>query len=213
MEIQLQCWFNCSWLSQNHRMVEVGRDIWRSSRDTYRKLPRTMYRWILKISKEGNSTTSLGNLLCRLHNESVPLKKPFPSCFCVQTWRSPSCHAQLVRNRDFSYLYVFSFQRVCQCGDIRAQWNLHVDVYSAVGFPWRLLEHVYSVNLRDGRSPFDLGALIAWFYDSVIIQVVKVWAVQSVEFNEKLFWISTEEKCHQGLLDSMIGTDMTDINT
>lgn len=45
--------------SQNHRGVEISRDPWRppgptpcSSRTTY-DLPRTMSRWLLKISKEG----------------------------------------------------------------------------------------------------------------------------------------------------------------
>ena len=59
----------CSYRSQNHRMVEVGRDLWRSSgptpcssRDSQSWLPSTMSRWLLSISKGGDSTASLGKL-------------------------------------------------------------------------------------------------------------------------------------------------------
>ena len=47
-------------------MVEVGRDLWRSSspspcssRVTF---PRIVCRWLLNISKEGDATTSVGNV-------------------------------------------------------------------------------------------------------------------------------------------------------
>ena len=47
--------------SQNHRMVEVGKDLWRSSgptpcssRATQSQLPRTMFRRYLNIAKEGD---------------------------------------------------------------------------------------------------------------------------------------------------------------
>jgi len=50
-------------------MVEVGRDLGRSSGPTpcssraiYSQSPRTMFRWLLSICKDGDSTTSLGNL-------------------------------------------------------------------------------------------------------------------------------------------------------
>ena len=51
-----------------------------SGRATYSSLPRTVSRWLLNMSKDGDSTVSLGNL-CQY---SVPLtvKKVFPN---VQT--------------------------------------------------------------------------------------------------------------------------------
>jgi len=55
--------------SQNHRMVGVGRDLCGSSsptpcqsRVTYSRLHRTLSRWILNISREGDSTAPLGSL-------------------------------------------------------------------------------------------------------------------------------------------------------
>ena len=52
--------------SQNHRTVEVGRDLWRKSYPkpwaTQSLFPRTMSRWFLNISKDWGSTASLGNL-------------------------------------------------------------------------------------------------------------------------------------------------------
>jgi len=54
---------------QNHRMVGVGRDLCRSpsptpcqSRVTYSRLHRTLSRRVWNISREGDSTTSLGSL-------------------------------------------------------------------------------------------------------------------------------------------------------
>lgn len=50
-------------------MVKAGRNFWRpsgptpsSSTDIQSQLPRTMFRWLLEISREGGSKTSLGNL-------------------------------------------------------------------------------------------------------------------------------------------------------
>ena len=55
--------------SQNHRMVGVGRDLWGSpsptpcpSRVTQSRLHRTALRWVLNISREGDSTAPLGSL-------------------------------------------------------------------------------------------------------------------------------------------------------
>jgi len=55
---------------QNHRAVRVGRDLCGSSsptlcrsRVTTSRLHRTLSRWVLNISREGDSTTSLGSLL------------------------------------------------------------------------------------------------------------------------------------------------------
>lgn len=50
----------------NHRVGKVGRDLRRLSSPTdcrvnYSRLPRVMSSWILNISKDNNSTTSLGN--------------------------------------------------------------------------------------------------------------------------------------------------------
>ena len=55
--------------SQNHRIVGVGRDLCGSpsptpcpSRVTQSRLHSTTLRWVLNISREGDSTTSLGSL-------------------------------------------------------------------------------------------------------------------------------------------------------
>ena len=58
--------------SQNHKMVDFGWGLWRSSGPSpcwssaiCSQLPRTVSRWLLCISKHGDFTTSLGNLhLC-----------------------------------------------------------------------------------------------------------------------------------------------------
>jgi len=50
--------------SQNHRIVGVGRDLCGSSSPTpltYSRLHRILSRWVLNISREGDSTTSLGS--------------------------------------------------------------------------------------------------------------------------------------------------------
>jgi len=56
-------------ITQNHRMVGVGRDLWGSpsptpcpSRVAYSRLQRTLSRRVLNISREGDSTASLGSL-------------------------------------------------------------------------------------------------------------------------------------------------------
>jgi len=55
--------------SQNPRLVGVGRDLWRSSCPTPllrqghpEQLHRPASKWVLNISKDGDSPTSLGNL-------------------------------------------------------------------------------------------------------------------------------------------------------
>ena len=55
--------------SQNHRMLGVGRDLCGSpsptpcrSRVTQSRPQRTLSRWVLNISREGDSTASLGSL-------------------------------------------------------------------------------------------------------------------------------------------------------
>ena len=74
-------------LSQNQRTVEVRRDLWRSpcptpssSRDTYSRLPRSVFRRLLNISKDGDSATSLGNL-CQC-SVALIVKK----CFLMFRW-------------------------------------------------------------------------------------------------------------------------------
>ena len=71
MEIPLEaCYFYFQFTeSQNHSMVGVGSDLCGSSsptpcqsRVTYSRLHRTLSRWVLNISREGDATTSLGNL-------------------------------------------------------------------------------------------------------------------------------------------------------
>ena len=61
--------FPWDWVSQNHRIVGVGRDLCGSpsptpcrSRVTHSRLHRTLSRWVLNISREGDSTASLGSL-------------------------------------------------------------------------------------------------------------------------------------------------------
>lgn len=56
-------------LTQKQRMVEGGRNLWRSlyntpaqTRLSNSQLPRITSRWLLNISKDGKPTTSLGNL-------------------------------------------------------------------------------------------------------------------------------------------------------
>jgi len=55
--------------SQNHRMVGVGRDLCGTSspnpcpsRVTYSRLHSTAPRWVWNMSREGDSTASLGSL-------------------------------------------------------------------------------------------------------------------------------------------------------
>lgn len=56
-------------LAQNHRIAEVGRDLWGSSdpnpgssRVTQSRLPWMVSRHLLNFPKEGGSVTALGNL-------------------------------------------------------------------------------------------------------------------------------------------------------
>ena len=64
-------------------MVEAGRDLWRSSCPTpcsssvtCSRLPNTMFRWLLNISRDGDSTTSIRQPVSVLsHAQS---KKGFP---------------------------------------------------------------------------------------------------------------------------------------
>lgn len=63
-------------------MVEIGTDIWRppcpwSSKATQNWLPRTISKSLLRISKEGDHTTSLGNL-CQYSVTYTALK-----CFLI----------------------------------------------------------------------------------------------------------------------------------
>lgn len=48
---------------QNHKMVDVGRSLWSSFGVTPQLKLRTMSRHLLNISKVGDSTTSVGNLI------------------------------------------------------------------------------------------------------------------------------------------------------
>jgi len=77
--------------SQNHRMFGVGRDLCGSpsptpcpSRVTQSRLHRTLSRWVLDISREGDSTASLGSLFqCSI---TLRMKK----FFLMFRWKSLS---------------------------------------------------------------------------------------------------------------------------
>lgn len=63
-----------SYFSQNHGMVEVERDLWKSSCPIHlfeqgqpEHIAQDMSRWLVNISKNGDSTTSLVPVLCHLH--------------------------------------------------------------------------------------------------------------------------------------------------
>jgi len=65
-------------ITESHRMIEVGRDLWRSSgptscssRATESRLLRTMSRWLLNISENGDSMTSLDNLFDDPYSQKV----------------------------------------------------------------------------------------------------------------------------------------------
>jgi len=85
--------------AQNHRMVGVGRDLCGSpspthcpSRVTQSRLHRTMSRRVLNISREGDSTASLGSL-CQ---GSVTLRgKKFFSCPTGTSSASVCAHCPL----------------------------------------------------------------------------------------------------------------------
>lgn len=51
-------------------MIKFGRDLWRS-RYLESRLPRTMFKWFLKMSKEGGvSTAFLGNIFQCSHGKA-----------------------------------------------------------------------------------------------------------------------------------------------
>lgn len=60
-----------------HRMVEVGRKLWKSSGAL---LPRTMSSWPFSISKDGDFTISLGNL------DWCSISRIMKKCFWVPRW-------------------------------------------------------------------------------------------------------------------------------
>jgi len=80
--------------SQNHRMLQVGRDLWRSSgpspgssRATYSQLSKIPFRQFFNISTEGDSTSSVGSLYqCSV---TLRVRKHFLTfrgnllCFCL----------------------------------------------------------------------------------------------------------------------------------
>jgi len=74
--------------SQNGRMVEAGRDLWRSSRPTpllkqgHLELvaQECVFRWLLSVSEDGYSTTSMGNL-CQC-SVTLTVRK----CFSIFRW-------------------------------------------------------------------------------------------------------------------------------
>lgn len=54
LQIQKNFWE----MPQNHRVAEAGRNLWKPSGPTQRKVPRTTSSWLLKVSKEEDSTIS-----------------------------------------------------------------------------------------------------------------------------------------------------------
>ena len=92
----LEVWTSSSpgcWVSQNHRMFGVGRDLYGSSsptpcrsRVTQSRLHRTLSRWCLNISREGDSTAPLGSLFqCSI---TLRVKK----FFLMFPWPQPTLH-------------------------------------------------------------------------------------------------------------------------
>jgi len=73
-------------LHVNHKMFGVGRDLWGSSSPTplpkhghLQQAVRTVSRWVLNISREGDSTIPLGSLFqCSV---TLRVKK-----FCIFSW-------------------------------------------------------------------------------------------------------------------------------
>ena len=90
--------------SQNHRLVGFGRDLCGSSsptpcrsRVTYSRLHRTLSRWILNISREGDSTTSLSSLFqCSVTLRGKKFFLMFRRNFlCFSLCPLPLCHPHL----------------------------------------------------------------------------------------------------------------------
>ena len=82
--------------SQNHRMLglegtSVGHLVQhpRRSRVTYSRLQRTLSRWVLNISREGDSTTSLGSL-CQC-SVTLRVKKFFLMFFLILSAAGLGC--------------------------------------------------------------------------------------------------------------------------
>ena len=86
-------------ISQNHRMVAVGRDLWRSSspthpsqsRVTYSRLHRTSSRLVLNISWEGDQRIRNLSLIWKnkragilyIHKNKPPHYSPYVSSFVI----------------------------------------------------------------------------------------------------------------------------------
>jgi len=84
-------------ITQNCRMVEAGRDLWRSSgpapcssRTPQSQLPRTMSGRLLNILKEADFTTSIGSL--RQCLVTCTVKK----CFLMFQWKMHLCILEVV---------------------------------------------------------------------------------------------------------------------
>lgn len=81
---------------QNHRIVEVGRDLWRSTTvqpppkaEAASRLPRSTSRWVLNISKGGDYYNLSGQPVPVL---SQPDSKNMFSCFQVEFHMTHSVH-------------------------------------------------------------------------------------------------------------------------
>jgi len=98
----------CEELSQDHKVVEIGRDIWRSSgpipcssRVSCSRFLRSLTSQILSISKDGDSTTSLGNPF--QYSVTLTVTKVFSCvqvafpCFLICAHCGLSCHWTALR--------------------------------------------------------------------------------------------------------------------
>lgn len=96
-----------------------------SRKTTQSRLPSTMSRWLFKISKEGDSVTSLGNLLQCSVTHTV--KKCFLRfrrnfCCCWAMLKEPGCffaHSVQVfihiDKIDLSHFYIYIFITLVRC--------------------------------------------------------------------------------------------------
>lgn len=96
--------------SQNHRMVGIGKDLWRSPSPmfllkqlTESRLSRIVSMWVLNVSREEESTTSLNSLLKHL-------KRPYDNTIFTEYFLCCSTYPkQIIPNIKFTFPAPLSF--------------------------------------------------------------------------------------------------------